>query len=206
MTRMRDKILVKSFLVLFSIAAVGYPLWVRWSDTTWAFDSTFLPNLFPFFGLLAFSLLWLHAISGVFEPWLREQINFDRFVRVTSIIILVSIILHPLLLLIMMGSAFTQIIYGGKFVWFGIIGWLLLITYDIGKLLNKRDFFVRHWQKILVISTIGFLLTFFHSLNLGHDLATDPLRSLWIFYGITAIIATIYTYGIKRIIKNKGGL
>ena len=198
-----NKTATKSLLVLFSLLAVGYPLWVRSSHTIWVLDSTFLANLFPFFGLLAFSLLWLHAISGVFESWLREQINFDRFVRATSIIILISIILHPLLLLIMMGPAFTQIIYGGKFVWLGIIGWLLLITYDIGKLLNKYDFFVRHWPKILVISTLGFLLTFFHSLNLGHDLAKDPLRSIWIFYGVTAIIATIYTYGIKKLLTNK---
>jgi len=200
---MTNKVAVKSFLTLFSLFAVGYPLWVRFSNTTWTPGTDLLPNLFPFFGLLAFSMLWLHAISGVFEPWLREQINFDRFVHVTSIIILISIILHPLLLLIMMGSNFFQIFSGGIYVWLGLIGFLLLITYDIGKLLNKYDFFVRHWQKILVISTLGFLLTFFHSLNLGHDLEADPLRSLWIFYGVTAIIATVYTYGVKRIMKNR---
>jgi hypothetical protein len=195
-----NKIAVKKvFLSIFSLASVGYPLWISLSKINWTLNATLLTNMFPAFGILAFTLLWLHAISGVFEPWLRKQIDFDRFVHITSIIILVSIILHPLLLLIMMGSTFAQIIYGGKFIWLGIIGWLLLITYDIGKYLNKYNFFVRHWNKILVISTIGFLLTFFHSLNLGSDLQTNPLRSIWIFYGITAIIATIYTYGIKRL-------
>lgn len=193
-----NKIIIKFFLISFSCLVVLYPLWVKLQSVTWALNSTLLPNLFPAFGLIAFTLLWLHAISGVFEPWLRKQINFDRFVHVTSLIILVSIILHPLLLIIQMGSGFAQLFYGGKFIWLGIIGWLLLITYDIGKALNRYGFFVRHWNKILIVSTLGFLLIFFHSLNLGSDLQSGPLRIIWIFYGITAICATIYTYGIKR--------
>ena len=192
---------IKISLTLFALLAVGYPLWVRLSHTDWASGSLLL-NIFPALGIGAFTLLWLHSMSGVFEPWLREQFDFDRFVRVTSIMILICLILHPLLLLIAMGSTFTQIIYGGKYIWLGIIGWLLLITYDVGKVLNKNDFFVRHWHKILIISTIGFLLTFFHAINIGSDLQSGPLRIVWMFYGITAILATIYTYGIKRLLKN----
>ena len=191
----------KAILILFSLIAVLYPLLMRLSSVTWTSD-TILLNLFPFFGLLAFSLLWLHAISGVFEPWLRKQIDFNKFVHATSIIILISIISHPLLLLIQMGREFTQIFSGGIYIWLGMVGWLLLLTYDIGKLLNKHDFFVRNWNKILVISTIGFLLTFFHSLNLGSNLQSGPLRVVWIFYGVTAILATIYTYGTKKFRSN----
>ncbi len=83
----------------------------------------------------------------------------------------------------------------------GILGFLLLITYDVGKALKRYDFFVRHWNKILVVSTIGYILTFLHSLMLGSDLQRGFLRGLWIFYGTTAILATIYTYGLKRFIK-----
>jgi|SRR3989344_433311 len=194
-----SRAVIRSFLILFSLLAVCYPLWVRFSSINWALDSTLLPNLFPVFGLVTFTLLWLHAISGVFEPWLRRQIDFDRFVHITSIIILIGIILHPLLLLIQVGFNFGIIFltYGAKYIWFAIVGWLLLITYDLGKYLNQYNFFVRHWNKILIISTLGFLLTFFHSLNLGSDLQSGPLRIVWIFYGVTAIMATIYTYGIR---------
>lgn len=196
-----DKIVLKSFLLLFTLVAVCYPAWVWFTNMVWGPDSSLLLNLFPAFGLVAFSLLWLHAISGVFEPWLRKQFNFDRFVHVTSLIILACIILHPLILLIQSGFSFTLVFlnYGAKYIWFAIVGWLLLITYDIGKVLNKYDFFVRHWNKVLVISTLGFLLTFLHSLNLGSDLQSNPLRNIWIFYGVTAILATIYTYGIKKL-------
>ncbi|MFZ2764032.1 MAG: hypothetical protein WAX80_03305 [Minisyncoccia bacterium] len=200
MTTTMNKIAIKSSLILFSLLAVGYPLWVHFENISWALDSNLLAKLFPAFGLTAFSLLWLHVVGGVFEPWLRKYIDFDKFVHATSFIILVCIIFHPLLLLIEMGFSFSKIFlsYGAKYIWFAIVGWLLLVTYDIGKFLNRYDFFVRNWNKILIVSTVGFLLTFLHSLNLGGDLQSGPLRIIWIFYGVTAIIATIYLYGVKR--------
>lgn len=199
---MNNKV-TKYLILAFGYLAVLYPLWVRIESLQWGFDSTLLPNLFPLFGLAAFSLLWLHSISGVFEPWLRKYINFDKYVHDTSILILICIIAHPLLLLISLGFNVSSVyaIYGVKYIWFAIIGWCLLITYDIGKALKRYDFFVKHWQTILLISTIGFLLTFFHSLNLGSNLQSGPLRIIWIFYGATAILSTIYTYGIKRVLK-----
>lgn len=194
-----NKTTIRFFIILFACLAVLYPIWVNITNMSGSFDSVSIFSLFPLFGLLAFTLLWLHAISGVFEPWLRKYINFDRYVQITSGIIFICIILHPLFLLIPSNFNFSQIFaYGEKYVWLAIIGWFLLITYDIGKILKKYNFFSRNWNNILLISTIGFLLIFFHSLGIGDDLQTGPLRTVWIFYGITAISATIYTYGIKR--------
>ena len=177
-----------------------YPLWVRFENMSWSPGMSIFGALFPFFGLLAFSLLWLHAMAGVFEPWLRKHINFDSFVHHTSLVILISIIAHPILLLVSLKFKIGNIflIYDPLYIWLAIIGWLLLITYDIVKPLRKYEFFAKHWQNVLTVSTIGFLITFFHSLKLGSDLQTNPLRAVWIFYGVTAILATIYTYGIKR--------
>jgi hypothetical protein len=159
-------------------------------------------SIFPSFGIAAFAMLWLHSISGVFEPWLRKNFDFDKFVHNTATLILISIILHPLLLLVNVNFNFTRIFgYGADDIWLGIIGWLLLIIYDITKPLKKYNFFAKNWENILLISTIGFLLTFFHSLGVGGDLVSGPLKTIWIFYGITAILATIYTYGIKRLAK-----
>ncbi len=177
-------------ITVFAWLAVLYPLWVARGGA-----------IFPLFGITAFTLLWLHALSGAFEPWLRQHINFDRFVRITSTIILVCILAHPLLLLAMFGFDVFGILetYGAFYIELGVLGWLLLITYDIGKFFKKHnDFFVTHWNKILIISNIGFLITFFHSLQLGSDLQTGPLRLMWIFYGITAAAAIFYTYVLKN--------
>ncbi len=194
-------------IILFGWLAVGYPLWMRIKTLHWAFDGALLSNLFPLFGILAFTLLWLHSISGVFEPFLRKHINFDRFVHITSILILISIILHPLLLLVTFNFNVSNVflVYGVKYILIGMVGWILLIIYDIGKALKKYNFFAVHWNQILIISNVGFLLTFFHSLYLGSDLQSGMLRAVWIFYGITAIIAIIYTYGIKKLLNRSSG-
>ncbi|MBX4190121.1 hypothetical protein KW791_02400 [Candidatus Parcubacteria bacterium] len=192
----------KILIILGACLAVLYPVWVRVSHLHWTLNTQLIiNNLFPIFGLAAFSLLWLHAISGVFEPWLRKNFDFDTFVQWTAALIFIFIILHPLLLLtnIHFRPQTLFLLAESDDIWLGIIGLVLLLTYDIGKALKKRGFFTKHWNKILIISTIGFLLTFFHSLALGDDLQSGPLRIVWIFYGSTAILATIYTYGLKRL-------
>ena len=188
--------MTKKLIVLGAVLAVVTPILVHIKNVDWA-NSSLLAGIFPIFGLLAFTLLWLHSISGVFEEWLRERFNFDAFVSATALTILVSMLLHPLLLLPMIDFNILGLWAGGTGIRLGIIGLLLLLTYDIGKMLKRRHFFSKNWTAILIISNIGFILTFFHSLMLGSDLQSGFMRGLWIFYGVTAILAIIYTYAIK---------
>ncbi len=156
-------------------------------------------TIFPLLGITAFFLLWLHSVMGVFEPWLRPRMPFDAFVHWTSLVILACIVLHPLLLLILIKFNLALLFSGNPTgVLLGISAFLLLITYDIGKALRHKEFFARHWENILAISTVGFIIAFFHSLLLGENLQSGAPRVLWLFLGITAILASIYTYGIKK--------
>lgn len=198
-----NKIIIKYSIYTVAWLAVLYPLFSRFQNISWELHQNWFALLFPFFGLLMTSLLWLHALSGAFEPWLRKYISFDWFIKFTSTIILWSLILHPLLLLISLNFSISNIYlyYGTKFIWLGVISWLLLITYDITKPLKKHDFFAKNWNKILLISNIGFLLSFFHALNLGSDLQSNPLRFVWIFYGTTAGLAIFYTYAVKPFLR-----
>lgn len=187
----------KLLVIIGASLAVALPIFFHFRNVSWG-ESSLLLILFPAFGLLAFTLLWLHSISGVFEEWLRQRFDFDAFVHWTAIIILVSMLLHPLLLLILVDFQILAIFEGHTLAMsLGLMGLILLLTYDIGKALKKYEFFSRNWNKILVVSNIGFLLTFFHSLMIGSDLQSGFLRYLWIFYGVTAIAAIIYTYGFK---------
>jgi hypothetical protein len=192
--------MAKKLVILAAIVAVLVPVGVHIINAPWE-NSSLIAAVFPIFGLLAFTLLWLHAISGAFEGWLRERFNFDTFVHWTATIILVSILLHPILLLILLKGNIAMILSGGLPIWLGLIGLVLLLTYDIGKALKKYEFFTKNWNWILIISNIGFVLTLFHSLKIGSDLQSGFMRSLWIFYGVTAIAALVYTYGVKRFIK-----
>lgn len=194
----------KYLIYFFGCAAVIAPVALRLRAIPWD-SNNITASAFPLLGIIAFSLLWLHALMGVFESWLKKHIAFDQIVHWTSIIILLCIIFHPALLLVNYKFNIYAIYstYDNFYLWLGVIGFFLLLTYDVGKALKKHQFFEKNWQNILTISTVGFLLIFFHSLNLGSGMQTEPLRSLWIFYGTTAIIATVYTYGIKRFIINK---
>jgi hypothetical protein len=195
---------LKKWLIIFGAClAVILPIAIHIKDASWE-NSSLIANVFPIFGLMASTLLWLHAISGVFEEWLRKHFDFDAFVYWTALLILVSIISHPLLLLILIRFNIVDLIAEHpQGISLGIVGFVLLITYDLGKFFRKYDLFVHHWNKILVVSTIGYLLTFVHSLLLGSDLQGGFLRGLWIFYGATAVLATIYTYGLKRFLVEK---
>jgi len=203
-----NKNIIRFILLIFLLVAVGYPLWVGISANNWANNNNFLRNIFPLFGLLAVSLLWIHSLCGVFEEWLKKYINFDLFINITATIILLSIILHPLLLFAIVRfdlNRIATIFSRNFFIWLAAFALLLLLTYDAGKLLKKigYKFFDTHWNNILIISNIGFLLIFFHSLVVGGDLQEGSLRNVWIFYGVTATLAIIYTYIIKPLLKTK---
>ena len=196
--------IVKYGLLTFALAAVIYPIGVRFGNLTWSPDPIHLSaNLFPFFGILPFTLLWLHSLAGLYYQWLDHYIDLDQFIHITASIILVCLIAHPLLILASLDFSIsnTFIYYGKTYIWLGIIGWLLLIIYDITRPLKICRFFSKNWTSILVISNIGFVITFFHSLALGSDLQSGFLRYVWIFYGVTAIIALTYTYAIRPLLK-----
>lgn len=189
--------MTKKLITFLATLAVLVPLLVHIINANWSNSSpdALMANIFPFFGLLAFTLLWLHAISGVWEEKLIKMFDFDKFVHYSATLILFSIIAHPLILLLLIRFKIS-ILFNDDVMW-GALGLALLLTYDIAKPFRKSGFFSRHWNKILIISNIGFILTFFHSLELGGDLQTGFMHYLWIFYGVTAILAIVYTYTIK---------
>lgn len=197
-----SKKVIKVSIIIFSTLAVLIPLWLSAKDISWAWNSTLPFNLFPLFGITAFSLLWLHVVGASLENWLRKYIDFEWFIEQTSLPILVLMLSHPLFLLIATKFNIKGIFasYPSLYLFIGITGLVFLLTYDIGKALKNRDFFSRNWDNILFISTVGVILIFFHSINLGHDVQNGILKIIWFFYGITATISAVYVYIIKKFI------
>ena len=183
---------------------MSYPLYVWYGRVDLVFGNTLLLNLFPVFGLLAISTMWLHIVGGALRPWLEKYIDFQRFVSKSSVIVLFLIILHPLLLFTGIGfqnAGSVLGLYDSKYIRLAIIAWFILVGYDVAKRFKNRQFFVKHWETVKLISTIGFFLALSHSLGLGSDLQAGPLRSVWIFYGVSAAIAAVYTYGVRRFLR-----
>ena len=70
----------------------------------------------------------------------------------------------------------------------------MLITYDLGKAFIRSQWVREHWWLIDVVSTLGFYVIWVHSLMLGSELQTGFLRAVWIFFGISALLASAYTF------------
>jgi len=195
---------MKYFISVLAYLAVLYPMSVWYMRVDLTFDK-FLPlTLFPALGLMAFSIMWLHVVGGALQGWLEKYFNFEKFISRSSKAVLILIISHPLLLFAGVGFSNLRFIFQfnePKYIWIAILAWFVLVGYDVSKRFKNRDFFAKHWEAVKFISTVGFFLVFFHSLGLGGDLQAGLLRYIWIFYGVTATAATIYTYGIKRFLK-----
>ena len=198
------KKVIKYLIYAVAVISVVYPVIVWYGRVDLVFDGTLLLNLFPVFGLLAISIMWLHVVGGALRPWLEKYIDFQKFVSKSSVIVLFLIIFHPLALFTGVGIRNIGLVFklnNPKYIWLAVIAWLILVGYDVAKKFKNRQFFVKHWETVKLISTIGFFLALSHSLGLGSDLQVGSLRSVWIFYGISAIIATIYTYGVRKFLR-----
>jgi len=188
-------------IILFLLAAVAvlYPVWFWYHGASLSFQTIVFFDLFPLFGLIAFSTMWLHIIGGAFRSQLSKYIDFENFVFVSSLIVLVSLILHPLLLFVAIqtngGNVFDYVQSGNEYlIWLAVTAWIIFITYDILKMLKNKGIFAKRWELIKFISTLAFFLTLIHSLGIGRDLQSGTLRSVWIFYGVSAALATFYSY------------
>lgn len=194
--------------LIFGVAflAVFYPVWVWYSGVRLTFDAAVILDIFPVLGLLALVLMWLHIVGGALRPWLEHYVDFGRFVTSSSVLVLMLLILHPLLLLIGLGPSQWGKFFSSTpalFILLAVVGWVVLVGYDVAKKFKHRDIFVRHWEGVKFISTMGFFLVLIHSLGLGRDLQSGLLRIVWIFYGISAAAATSYTYFLKRILTQE---
>lgn len=198
--------LIRIALNVLAFFVVFYPIIVWYRNTGLELGSLTAINVFPVLGLTAFSLMWLHIVGGVFGNTLERYVNFRKFVSTTSLIVLVLLVFHPLLFLVNLTKRqIINLLTVGRsiYIWFAITAWIVFIGYDIAKLFKDHKFLTKHWEIIKLISTLPFFLVFFHSLKLGSDLQKGTLRYLWIFYGITATFATLYTYIIKRFFKKR---
>lgn len=193
--------MIKLSITVLAFLAVAYPLWIWFESVDFSNKDTRLLTVFPAFGLMAFSIMWLHIVGRAIKPFIDHYFNFEMFVKASSTPVLGALILHPLLFFIWLGwERVKNLFTSGQsfFIWLGVVAWFIFIGYDMAKKMQEKKVLQKHWQKIRMVSTMAFFLILFHSLKLGSHVQTGPLRFVWIFYGITAGIATIYVYGIKR--------
>ncbi len=182
---------------------------------SWQFSTLTAYSLFPLFGLLAFSLMWTHYIIGA----LRRKMAVDKSVTkdyfaLTGWIVLLLICLHPGLLWFQLwrdGFGFPPSSYLNNYVaptlkWAAMLGTaslLMFLAFEFKRWFGKKKW----WVAIEYANVAAMFAILVHSLKLGTNLQSGPLRFMWLFYGLTLGISVIYIYTGKhsdKITKSKG--
>jgi hypothetical protein len=174
----------------------------------WRFDQLTTYQIFPLFGLLAFSIMWSHYAAGT----LRQYLNVDKAVlkpyfAVTSYIVLVAILLHPGILIFQlfrdgMGlppASYASYVAPGlvPIVLLGTACWFVFMGYELHRFFGDRSW----WRFVQYASDVAMIGIFYHALRLGNALQGGWYVFVWYFYGITLVAMLGYGYVTRH--KNK---
>lgn len=155
-------------------------------------------EIFPLFGLLAFTLMWGHYIVGGIKSALNiEDAKIHKsYFKITSWIVLASLLLHPSLLIWQLyadGLGLPPKSYVENYiapglawaVYLGSISWLIFMAFELRRFYSKKKW----WKYVLYANDAAIIAVFIHSYKLGADVSDGWLHNVWIFYGFTLVIA-----------------
>ena len=165
-------------------------------------------NLFPIFGLTAFSIMWAHYMVAALRVYLKvDKAVTKNYFELTSLIVLGCILLHPGLLIAQLfrdGAGLPPHSYLNYVrpdlkwaVLLGSLSFSIFIAYEFHRIYDKKPW----WKYVQYLSDAAMFLIVIHSLALGRQLGPGWFRGIWIIYTITLVVALYYMYMTK--IKTK---
>ena len=188
-------------IVVIVLAVVAWGQLYRW-------HVSFSPIvLFPVLGLSAYSLMWVHYIAGAIRRVLGvEKSVLKHFYTYTSYVVLALLVLHPLLLIVRLWQKGfgpppeSYLKYVGSslqlYAVFGTVALIAFLAYELHRFYESAHW----WRWVTFAGDAAMLLIFIHGLKLGSNTQMGWYRYVWIFYGVTLVVAIIYT----RFIAYKG--
>ncbi|MEO5691378.1 MAG: hypothetical protein ABIQ64_04280 [Candidatus Saccharimonadales bacterium] len=178
-------------------------IYIWGEQLNWSLDNVGALTIFPLFGLIAFSLMWVHYVSGFIRDTWFPGASTKRSFTITSTAVLALILLHPALLIAQLyrqGSglppgSYTDYVSSADvmFVSLGVIGLAGLLTFESKRFFGKKTW----WKYMAVISDVSILLIAIHSLQLGQHLQSGWFKYVWYFYIITLIACIVRIYVLK---------
>jgi hypothetical protein len=192
--------------VLVAITAI-----VAWGQANrWQVAHISSYNLFPIFGLLAFSIMWSHYIAAAGRQYFgvaKEQLK--SYFEITSLVVLGCILLHPGLLIWQLfrdGFGLPPGSYLHNYVapslgWAALLGTLsfgIFLAYEFRRVYSTK----RWWRFVQYASDLAMGLIFIHALALGRQLRPGWFRVVWWMYGVSLLAALAYLYATKKSKEN----
>lgn len=204
------------FAWVLSALVVGIAI-VAWGQRVdWQLVGISNYQLFPLFGLLAFSLMWAgYVVSGIKSAFNVEDIKLSKlYFQITAAAVFGAILIHPSLLVVQLWrdgfglppGSYRQYVAPGTvwFVYLGTVAWLAFMSYELRRFYANKSW----WKYVLYANDIAIWAVYIHAFNLGVDIASSWLRVVWIIYGICLALAFVAIYrkrfavGIKTWFRN----
>lgn len=161
-------------------------------------------ELFPLLGLMAWGLMWTHYVSGSLKRYLGlagDEAVLRTYTRVTGIIVLALILLHPALLysgLFEDGLGLPPFSALAAYTTSGtraalVLAWLSLpifLAFEFKRRYGSRSW----WRSIEYANMAAMLLIFFHAFLIGGELVSGWFRLAWIGFGWLLVMSFVYNY------------
>ena len=153
-------------------------------------------DIFPVFGLVAFSLMWSHYIVGAGRLYYgikRDQVA--QYFTTTASVVLVAILFHPGLLIWQMwrDQAGLPVNYVAPdhrlYVVMAEVAWLAFLSFELHRFYKDKSW----WHWVERASDVAMYFILIHAYQLGCSLLPGWYQFVWFFYGITLTAAIAYT-------------
>lgn len=159
-------------------------------------------DLFPLLGLVAWSLMWMHYVSGSLKRYLglaSDTKVLSLYFQVTGIVVLALILLHPVILDINLfrdglglppQSLFAAYTTTGTqiAIVLGVISLTAFLLFELGRWFRHKSW----WVYIEWASVVAMGLIFVHALLIGGELFAGWFRVIWSMLGAVFVMSVIY--------------
>jgi hypothetical protein len=192
------------FLFYAAIALTAFACtlaFIAWGqDNSWQLVGLSTYQLFPIFGLLAFSIMWSQYVMEGLKNYLGEPDALDRYFNVTGWMVLFAILLHPGLLIAQRyhdgyglppGSYVTYVAPMQR--WIVILGsasLLMFLVFELKRFHRDKSW----WKYVLFLNDVAIVAIFYHGLRLGQDIGHNWYQVVWYLYGIILVPVLVYRY------------
>lgn len=192
----RTQLDVIAWLLAVGTVVIAVSAWGQ--HHLWQFSGLTNYDIFPIFGLIAFSLMWGHYIIGGLRAGfdLQDRKLNKWYFKVTAGIVLGAILIHPSLLIWQLwrdGFGLPPESYLkhyvapglGWAVYLGTVSWVVFMAFEFRHWFAKKKW----WKYVLYANDVAIWAVYLHGLKLGRDVAAPWLLYVWWGYGVALAAA-----------------
>lgn len=187
---------------LISLVVVILAVIVWGESFSWSYAKISAYRLFPLFGLVAFSLMWVHYIVAALRLYSGgDKKVTESYFNITGFLVLLSIVLHPAILVYKLWSdglglppnSYLENYVASGSQWavaLGSAALMIFLAYELRYKFQNRPW----WRFVQYGSDIAMIAIFVHALRLGNHVQSGWYRYVWFFYGLSFLVSLTYIY------------